>query len=83
MRQARSLPIVNQLHGKLLSWSADLLPKNPMRQAIGYLLNQWPTLLVFAGDGAVEHRPGTRGAPGACTDDVGETAERPRSGPAA
>jgi transposase len=53
MRQARSLPILNRLHERLLAWSADLLPKHPMRQAIGYLLNQWPTLMVFARDGAV------------------------------
>ena len=34
--------------------TSQLLPKHPMRQqAIGYLLNQWPTLMVFAGDGAV------------------------------
>lgn len=53
LRQARSLPVLGELHQRLTAWSATLLPKHPMRQAIGYLLNQWPTLCVFAQDGAV------------------------------
>lgn len=53
LRQARSLPVLGELHQRLTTWSATLLPKHPMRQAIGYLLNQWPTLCVFAQDGAV------------------------------
>lgn len=53
MRQERSLAVLAELHQRLTMWSATLLPKHPMRQAIGYLLNQWPTLTVFAQDGAV------------------------------
>jgi hypothetical protein len=53
LRQARSLPVLAELHQRLTAWSATLLPKHPMRQAIGYLLHQWPTLTVFAQDGAV------------------------------
>jgi transposase len=53
LRQTRSLPVLGELHQRLTTWSAGLLPKHPMRQAIGYLLNQWQTLCVFAHDGAV------------------------------
>jgi transposase len=53
LRQSRSLPILGQIHTKLLLWKDQLIPKHPMRQAVGYLLNQWETLLVFSRDGAV------------------------------
>jgi transposase len=53
LRQAKSLPVLERLHASLLVWSEQLLPKHPMRQAIGYLLNQWPTLVLFAGDAEV------------------------------
>jgi hypothetical protein len=53
LRQARSLPVVEQLHGKLLGWKDQLLPKHPMAEAVGYVLNQWKPLTAFLGDGAV------------------------------
>jgi hypothetical protein len=45
--------VLNSLHDKLLAWRAQLLPKHPVAQAIGYVLNQWQPLNVFSTDGAV------------------------------
>jgi transposase len=52
-RQQHSLPVLGALHDKLLAWRAKLLPKHPVAQAIGYVLNQWQPLNVFTTDGAV------------------------------
>jgi transposase len=54
LRQAKSIPILDHLHQRLIEWNGQLLPKHPMRkEAIGYLLNQWETLTIFATDPAV------------------------------
>lgn len=53
-RQARSLPLLSDLYNLLLTHKDQLLPKHPVAQAIGYALNQWKPLNVFAGDGAVD-----------------------------
>jgi transposase len=53
LRQARSRPLLERLKDKLLGWRETLLPKHPVAQAIGYALNQWEPLSVFATDGAV------------------------------
>ncbi len=53
LRQAESQPILAALHERLLRWKESLLPKHPMNEAVGYALNQWKELTVFAGDGAV------------------------------
>jgi len=53
LRHVHSLPVVEQLHGRLLAWKQQLLPKHPMAQAIGYVLNQWKPLTAFLADGAV------------------------------
>lgn len=53
LRQSQSAPILRELHGQLLAWKNQLLPKHPMAQAAGYALNQWDELNVFAGDAAV------------------------------
>ena len=53
LRQERSVPILNQLHEKLLHWKATVLPKHPVNIAIGYCLNQWESLNVFTCDPAV------------------------------
>lgn len=53
LRQTRSTPLLRQLHTRLLAWKDQLLPKHPMSEAVGYALNQWDALNVFAGDGAV------------------------------
>ncbi|MCX5661516.1 MAG: IS66 family transposase, partial [Planctomycetota bacterium] len=53
LRQRESRPVLDTLRGKLLAWRDKLLPKHPVAQAIGYALNQWEPLCVFAADGAV------------------------------
>lgn len=54
VRQAKSVPVLEDLHGLLLSRKEKLLPKHPVAQAIGYVLNQWKPLNTFAADGAVD-----------------------------
>jgi transposase len=41
------------LRERLLAWKDQLLHKHPMAQAVGYTLNQWAELNVFAADGSV------------------------------
>jgi hypothetical protein len=53
LRRQQSLPVVEQLHGRLLAWKQQLIPKHPMAQAIGYALNQWQPLTAFLSDGAI------------------------------
>ncbi|HWY24141.1 MAG TPA: IS66 family transposase [Nevskia sp.] len=53
LRQRESVPILAILKDKLHGWRDHLLPKHPMSQAIGYTLNQWTELSVFAADGSV------------------------------
>jgi hypothetical protein len=53
LRQSQSQPILSRLRDRLLSWKDQLLPKHPMNEAVGYTLNQWDALNVFAADGAV------------------------------
>ncbi len=53
LRRAESAPILAALKDRLFAWRDQLLPKHPMAQAIGYALNQWDELSVFARDGAV------------------------------
>jgi transposase len=53
LRQVQSLPVVEQVHGRLLAWKQQLLPKHPMAEAIGYVLNQWKPLTAFLSQGAI------------------------------
>jgi hypothetical protein len=53
LRQSESLPILSALKDKLFTWRDQLLPKHPMAEAVGYALNQWNELNVFASDGSV------------------------------
>lgn len=53
LRQSQSRPVLDALHPKLLLWREKLLPKHPVAQAVGYILNQWEPLNVFVTDGAV------------------------------
>jgi hypothetical protein len=53
LQQVQSLPVVQRLHGKLLEWKQQLLPKHPIAEAIGYVLNQWQPLRAFLSDGAI------------------------------
>jgi transposase len=52
-RQSQSQPIVTELRDKLPAWKQTLLPKHPVAQAIGYVLNQWKPLTAFLSDGAI------------------------------
>lgn len=52
-RQSESQPMLDALHAILLEQKEKLLPKHPLAQAIGYTLNQWSELTLFARDGAV------------------------------
>jgi transposase len=53
LRQQESVPILSSLKDRLFAWRDQLLPKHPMSEAVGYLLNQWTELNVFTTDGAV------------------------------
>ena len=53
LRQKQSVPILAELHRKLLIWKQQLLPKHPMADAVNYTLGQWEALTVFTSDGAV------------------------------
>jgi transposase len=53
LRQRESVPILAAMKGKLFGWRDQLLPKHPMAEAVGYLLNQWNELNVFTTDGAI------------------------------
>jgi transposase len=53
LRQSHSLTVLQSLHDRLLGWKQELLPKHPMAEAIGYVLNQWQPLTAFATDGAI------------------------------
>ena len=53
LRQKQSVPILAELHRKLLIWKEQLLPKHPMAEAVNYTLGQWEALNVFTTDGAV------------------------------
>ena len=53
LRLAQSAPVLARLHEKLLLWKEQLLPKQPMAEAVNYALGQWQELNVFCSDGAV------------------------------
>ena len=53
LRQKQSVPILAELHRKLLIWKEQLLPKHPMAEAVNYTLGQWEALNVFTTDGTV------------------------------
>jgi transposase len=53
LRQKQSVPVLAELHRKLLIWKDQLIPKHPMADAVNYTLGQWETLTVFTTDGAV------------------------------
>ena len=53
LRQEKSVPLLAELHQRLLVWKKQLLPRHPMAEAIQYALSQWNELNVFCRDGAV------------------------------
>jgi len=50
LRQAQSTPILEQIHLWLIEQQAQVLPRSPIAQAMGYALNQWPALLIYTSD---------------------------------
>jgi len=65
LRRAESAPILAAFKEKLFAWrdgEGGLLPKHPMALAIGYTLNQWNELSVFAGQNAAASDPAMFGA---------------------
>ena len=53
-RAERSGPILMRIRHWLDKAAARVLPKSLLGQAIGYALNQWPTLITFLDDGHLE-----------------------------
>ncbi len=53
LRQADTMPVLNELEQYLRALLPEVLPKSPMGEAVQYALARWPALMVFAGDGQV------------------------------
>lgn len=49
-RQSQSTPILEQIRLWLIAQQAQVLPRSPIAQAIGYALNQWAALLIYTTD---------------------------------
>src|SRR5262249_8126093 len=47
MRQDLSVPILGQFHQWLVAQRAEVLPKSPMGEAIGYALGNWAALVGY------------------------------------
>jgi transposase len=54
LRQEKSVPILEAMKTWLDQESLKVLPKSVMGKAIGYMLNQWPRLIVYVTDGRLE-----------------------------
>jgi transposase len=50
LRRSQSAPILEQIRLWLIEQQAQVLPRSPIAQAIGYALNQWPALIVYTSD---------------------------------
>lgn len=50
VRQARSIPLLAQLHEYLTTWQPQVLPKTPIGKAVTYSLNQWEALHRYTED---------------------------------
>ena len=51
LRQERSVPVLDEIRSRLEPWSIELLPKNPVAQAVHYARAQWTALNRFLEDG--------------------------------
>src|SRR5581483_2194188 len=51
MRQDLAVPILDKFHAWLQGQRAEVLPKSPMAEAIGYALNQWDALRRYTEHG--------------------------------
>lgn len=54
MRRDFSVPILEQFHAWLVEQRAEVLPKSPMAEAIGYALNNWTALIRYTEAGFLE-----------------------------
>jgi transposase len=54
LRQARSRPILDDIHGYLETERPKVLPKSPEGQAMAYTLSNWKALERYAEDGDLE-----------------------------
>jgi transposase len=52
-RKEDSVPILDQIRSRLEQWSVELLPKNPVAQAVHYARGQWTALTRFLEDGCL------------------------------
>jgi transposase len=53
LRQKHSASLMNNWKDRLRALRQNLLPKNPMAEAVNYSLNHWDELTLFLEDGAV------------------------------
>jgi transposase len=54
LRKRLSAPLMAKLHGRLLAFRDEVLPKSPAARAVRYALNQWEALNRFLEDGDLE-----------------------------
>ncbi|ABK42845.1 transposase IS66 [Magnetococcus marinus MC-1] len=54
VRQERSRPIIDELKTWLEDNRAGVLPKSKLGEAMGYLTNQWSSLIRYLDDGRLE-----------------------------
>lgn len=53
LRDEKSKPLLSEIKKRLDQYEKELLPKSALRQAIGYLLNQWAALNRYLQDGSI------------------------------
>jgi transposase len=54
LRQNEAVPVLEIIYQWLKKESVLVLPRSTIGKAIGYMLNQWPKLIVYATDGLLE-----------------------------
>ena len=54
LRRRDSVPVLEQIKAWLDEQAKLVLPRSPMAEAIGYALNQWEALCVYAGHGFLD-----------------------------
>jgi transposase len=54
LRQEKSVPLLDKLHAWLREQQPKFLPKEPLGVAVGYALNNWKALRLYAGTGFLD-----------------------------
>ncbi len=54
VRQAEAVPILDELHHTLLQLQRQVLPRNPVGEAVAYTLTLWTRLNLYATDGRLD-----------------------------